>query len=515
MNWVWKLYDDERRQYALANDLCLMQMAYEEQGQGQVTQHWGRFPQIAQGDIMIAATGDPFTIYAIGEVLLPRLPADNHDTVHRTTADHNHLFEDGIVYYEDAPFFYEDLRLANGFGGGHSEGWAQRVDVVRWHYVVPHGVSIGGVADHIGANCGILLQVFFCVDDDFRTQCEHALRNIAMATIESLVQATNFFRQVVLQGPPGTSKTFAAAKLTAHLCGFTPDAAVVSDHPQYNEFHALKGDTWDLVQFHPAYNYEDFVRGIQVSTEGGGGQGVQPPVIRYDTVHRVFSEMCMRASAPENAKKKFVLVIDEINRANLAAVLGELIYALEYRGQSIRTPYSVNGNGYNLSVPPNLYVIGTMNTADRSIGHIDYAVRRRFAFVPMLPDPEVLTLRYLQHPQLGESARALFDAVAGLFAGENCRLSREFHRDDVQPGHTYFLVDENLDVAEACKQLIYRFVYQVLPLLREYVKDGVLAGSAEQLVVNVENIGDGIILTQSLPPGEVVEQLRNALCPGL
>src|SRR5690606_14650101 len=82
--------------------------------------------------------------------------------------------------------------------------------------------------------------------------------------------------------------------------------------------------------------------------------------------------------------KNYVLIIDEINRANLSSVLGELIYALEYRGEEVQSMYAVDGSN-KLILPPNLYIIGTMNTADRSVGHIDYAIKRRFAFVDVLP----------------------------------------------------------------------------------------------------------------------------------
>lgn len=87
--------------------------------------------------------------------------------------------------------------------------------------------------------------------------------------------------------------------------------------------------------------------------------------------------------------KNFVLIIDEINRANLPAVLGELIYALEYRGESVNSMYSIDGDS-TIIIPKNLFIIGTMNTADRSVGHIDYAIRRRFAFEKLLPSEDII-----------------------------------------------------------------------------------------------------------------------------
>jgi 5-methylcytosine-specific restriction endonuclease McrBC GTP-binding regulatory subunit McrB len=129
------------------------------------------------------------------------------------------------------------------------------------------------------------------------------------------------------------------------------------------------------------------MRGIQVS-----GQGDK---IKYENVQRIFSAMCK--AAERDIKNNYVLIIDEINRAPIAAVLGELIYGLEYRNAKIATPYAIDDDD-TLSVPGNLYIIGTMNTADRSIGHIGYAVRRRFAFVSCGPELDVLSGYYRDNP---------------------------------------------------------------------------------------------------------------------
>ncbi len=202
-----------------------------------------------------------------------------------------------------------------------------------------------------------------------------------------------------------------------------------------------------LIQFHPSYTYEDFVRGIEVKTING------QPV--YETKNKIFVQMCEIAKASPD--KKFVLIIDEINRANLSAVLGELIYALEYRGKPVETPYEINGNR-TLIVPENLYIIGTMNTADRSVGHIDYAIRRRFIFYPVRVNKYMIE---------NEKAKELYEKVIeSIFKEDN--MSPEFGDkvEDIKIGHTYFLGDAE---KVACK-----FVYQVIPLLEEYIRDGIL-----------------------------------------
>ena len=173
-------------------------------------------------------------------------------------------------------------------------------------------------------------------------------------------------RQLVLYGPPGTGKTYKALRMASQLLDLDETSAEFKQ-ARFGRGGNQAGSTWEIVQFHPSYNYEDFVRGIQSAVTASGS-------IEYQVVDRIFAMMCREAKSHSG---KHVLIIDEINRANLSAVLGELLYGLEYRGEPVRTLYSVNGNS-ELTVPKNLYVIGTMNTADRSIGLLDYAVRRRF-----------------------------------------------------------------------------------------------------------------------------------------
>ena len=268
--------------------------------------------------------------------------------------------------------------------------------------------------------------------------------------LESEIRALlNQFGQVILHGPPGTGKTYAARRVAATLLHGDPDAKVDGD-PRFA-----------LVQFHPSYNYEDFVRGVQVKTDDGQ--------VVYETVNRVFGQMAEKAASASD--KAFAMVIDEINRANVSAVLGELIYALEYRGRPVKTPYAIGSgdNAADLSVPANLKIIGTMNAADRTIGQIDYAVRRRFAFVHCAPDRSVI-----KNPTAGK----FFDDVARLFVPDNGFISPDYDRKDVEIGHSYFLADGG--------KLANKIIYQVVPILREYVKDGVLTKDAEAVIDKIE-----------------------------
>jgi 5-methylcytosine-specific restriction protein B len=171
-------------------------------------------------------------------------------------------------------------------------------------------------------------------------------------------------------------------------------------------------------------------------------------------------------------KHNYCLIIDEINRANLSSVLGELIYALEYRDEIVEGPYPKEGDA-RLLLPSNLFIIGTMNTADRSVGNIDYAIRRRFAFLDVHP----IDLK----DSLGERFYSdLYHKVAGLFSHET-NLSPEFDRKDVQLGHSYFI-----DQSKHGGSMQVRLQHEIKPILLEYVKDGILIG--EDIIEKINSL---------------------------
>lgn len=174
-----------------------------------------------------------------------------------------------------------------------------------------------------------------------------------------------------------------------------------------------------------------------------------------------------------NQNKTYVLIIDEINRGNIPKVFGELITLLENDKRGIlqaKLPYSQ----IEFSVPENLYILGTMNTADRSIGGVDYALRRRFAFVRLRP--EKLAINGFDE-NLFNAVCKLFvkDPTASVWEANREYLSDEFLPEDVCPGQSYFIMNENMDSR-------FRFKYEILPLLEEYLRDGVLKPSAVEEV---------------------------------
>jgi 5-methylcytosine-specific restriction protein B len=189
------------------------------------------------------------------------------------------------------------------------------------------------------------------------TECA-ADTGFAEEDLERWVRSIRRKRQAVLYGPPGTGKTHIARKLAEHLVG------------------GGRGFS-DLVQFHPSYSYEEFIQGIRPEPLPGGG-GLDYPLKKGR-----FLEFCDRAR--EAGESPCVLIIDEINRAHLSRVFGELMYLLEYRGHEI--PLAA---GRPFSIPENVYILGTMNTADRSIALVDHALRRRFAFIGLRPNMDIL-----------------------------------------------------------------------------------------------------------------------------
>lgn len=172
--------------------------------------------------------------------------------------------------------------------------------------------------------------------------------------------------------------------------------------------------------------------------------------------------------------KNYVLIIDEINRANLPSVLGELIYALEYRGEPVKSIYKIAEDS-SLVLPPNLFIIGTMNTADRSVGHIDYAIRRRFAFVEVLPSDEVID-QVVTDAVLKQKSKSLYSSIASLFTKD--KIASDFNAKDVQLGHSYFL-------AQTEPELKRKLEFEIKPILREYLKDGILLNETASEIENL------------------------------
>ena len=233
-------------------------------------------------------------------------------------------------------------------------------------------------------------------------------------------------KQVIFQGPPGTGKTYVAQKMAKCLAG--------------------SENRVTLVQFHPSYAYEDFVQGFRPVQAGNGQAGFE---LRDGPLLRAAE----RARNEPNADH--FLVIDEINRGNLAKVFGELYFLLEYRDEEISLQYQ-QGDEDKFSLPDNLYIIGTMNTADRSIALVDLALRRRFYFVEFHPDDE--PVKSVLREWLARKAPAM-EWVADVVEDVNEKLKDDRH---AAIGPSYFM-KEGLDRAGV--ERVWR--HSVVPYIEE------------------------------------------------
>lgn len=289
--------------------------------------------------------------------------------------------------------------------------------------------------------------------------------------IDALLQEK---KQVIFYGPPGTGKTYLAQRFAAAL---QPDASKRA-----------------IVQFHPSTSYEDFFEGYRPRLDASGA-------MVYELRRGPLALLAEAAEADPTSPH--VMIIDEINRANLPRVFGELLFLLEYRSQSVVTNYRPD-EGFQL--PPNLFFIGTMNTADRSIALVDAALRRRFHFIPFMPHEgpmEGLLERWLrQH-----------DGpvwVAGLVDRVNEELRHILRGPHLQIGHSHFMARDLSDEAlgRIWAYSIYPFVEDQLygreDVLASFTWDAVLArhgGAARQDVADREVADSGILDRLDLPTG--------------
>ncbi len=277
---------------------------------------------------------------------------------------------------------------------------------------------------------------------------EHEI-NVPKPEVDTLKSPLN----QILYGPPGTGKTWNAANYAlAIIEGKSLDELQSEDDKEVKQrFDELKRDGQiAMVTFHQNFTYEDFIEGIRpVLKDDKSGD------VRYELFPGVFKEIAERAH--DNRQKKYILIIDEINRGNIAKIFGELITLLEPSKRlrqadetTVTLPYSKK----NFGVPDNLYIIGTMNTADRSIALLDTALRRRFEFIEMLPDSS--------HDGIGTDIEGV--NCRELLAAMNKRIHFLLDREH-QIGHTYFMGVKDMD------SLAKTFRNKIIPLLQEYFYD--------------------------------------------
>lgn len=280
--------------------------------------------------------------------------------------------------------------------------------------------------------------------------------------VKELLESGN--HAIILYGPPGTGKTYQAETLVCQELNISHEKI---DNYKFTKGEKIKSEgTWTLVQFHPNYTYEDFIGGISPQLTGS--------TLSYTLKEGIFKQFCDEANKGENENKKFVMVIDEINRADLSSVFGELMYALEYRGRSVSIPNFATP----FIIPSNIYIIGTMNSIDKSLVTFDLALRRRFAFCKIMPQLSVLESMLAEY-NIDEN---VLNAYISRCKELNDRISNPNSRlqlgVDYQIGHAYygkikdFMVkpNEDRDVQFISTfELDKLWAYHIYPLLEEYL----------------------------------------------
>lgn len=253
---------------------------------------------------------------------------------------------------------------------------------------------------------------------------------ITGAKYDRLLNVLKRKKNIILQGAPGVGKTFAAKRLAYAMMGEKDKERI------------------EFIQFHQNYSYEDFMMGYK-PTENGG----------FEMQYGVFYRFCKKAE--NNPEKDYFFIIDEINRGNMSKIFGELLLLIEkdYRGTSSKLAYQ----NLNFSVPENLYIIGMMNTADRSLAMIDYALRRRFSFFDMEPGFDTEGFKEYQEKLGSDKFNALIECIKELNneIADDPSLGKGFCI-----GHSYFC---GLQADECTQDLLEGIVeYDILPMLSEY-----------------------------------------------
>lgn len=275
-----------------------------------------------------------------------------------------------------------------------------------------------------------------------------------MELIEESVKLLKEKKNLILQGAPGTGKTYTTASIIVEMKReYMPDMSRQEIMEKYNNM--VNNGLVEFTTFHQSLDYEDFVEGLKPIVKDGH--------VTYNVEPGIFKKICTKAS--KDVDNSYYLIIDEINRGNVSKIFGELITLLEPDKRQGNTnalsailPYSKE----SFSIPDNLYIIGTMNTTDRSVGTIDYALRRRFAFLTVKANENIVS------KQSGEIGKKAVEYYRKVYEHLKKYPSGDIDLDDLMIGHSYF-------IADTISALELKWNYEVLPLLEEYYKDGLIS----------------------------------------
>jgi 5-methylcytosine-specific restriction protein B len=275
--------------------------------------------------------------------------------------------------------------------------------------------------------------------------------------IERALRRLKLKKNLILQGAPGVGKTFVAKRLAYALMESVDDTRI------------------KVVQFHPSYSYEDFIRGYRPTNEAG----------KFELTDGSFWQLC--DAAVKDPDRKYVLIVDEINRGNLSQVFGELFMLLEAdkRGKKFEvTPLYRRYENESFFIPENLYLIGTMNIADRSLALVDYALRRRFSFVTL--EPKFGSAEFRKWMQEHGAQDAIIQLVVTRMQALNTTITEDSHLGgNYKIGHSFFCPKEKDDFSAHGKEWFVDVVEtEIIPLLEEYWYDSPekLKAASEELL---------------------------------
>lgn len=577
---------------AKINKYAMMQYEYNiQENTSVITQSYDNALQICEGDYLFLKGEN--NIYFYGKIIKPRKDCNDElslkDIIKNKKAPFTSHDSKDVFHFDDSEVFYFDFTEGK-------EKWGQRIDVEEW---LGNGKVYSGSVDYIDGKINYvpLRQIdSLSAKKIFK---EIGVNNMTSSKTDNMVKILKSKKNIILQGAPGTGKTYNTASLALSIIG--EDVAGLSHIDIMKRYEELRNDGQiQFTTFHQSMDYEDFVEGIKprvieqnekkivtyevedgifkeicessknnyitmfknkldeikkdlseneneievetikgnkfkVSYKGGDTFIVKPDstssteyrcnvamvekcfqdpsyykkVYNYSyvrgLVNYVSKEIGYDSSEKELSNKPYILIIDEINRGNVSKIFGELITLLEADkrelvGEDAKNQDLINGQHtitvtlpYSkepFTVPSNLYIIGTMNTTDRSTGTLDYALRRRFAFATISSTPvykkddqgnnttevigcEELTGYYANKPNAPkDKANELFVKVYNFLSDPKHKVDMDI--EDLMVGHSYFM-------ANTLEELVSKLEYEIKPLIREYAKDGIISISEKEL----------------------------------